>query len=61
MTAGDFTAQTKSMVSGDATATITGPWLIPSYATDGPNTKYATFQIPSGTTQACNTAPGCVK
>ncbi len=52
VTAGDFTAQTKSMVSGDATATITGPWLIPSYASDGPNTKYATFQIPRGTTQA---------
>jgi len=52
VTAGDFTAQTKSMVSGDASATITGPWLIPSYASDGPNTKYGTFQIPTGTTQA---------
>ena len=29
VTAGDFTAQTKSMVSGDASATITGPWLDP--------------------------------
>jgi multiple sugar transport system substrate-binding protein len=52
VTAGDFTAQTKSMTSGDASATITGPWLIGSYATDGPNTKYSTFQIPKGTDQA---------
>src|SRR5689334_23039704 len=52
VTAGDFTGRTKAMVSGDATSTITGPWLVGSYATDGPNTRYATFQIPTGTTQA---------
>ncbi len=52
VTAGDFTAQTKSMTSGDAATTITGPWLIGSYKTDGPNTKFGTFQIPTGTTQA---------
>lgn len=52
VTAGDFTAQTKAMTSGTAATTITGPWLIPSYASDSSKTKFSAFQIPKGTTQA---------
>jgi multiple sugar transport system substrate-binding protein len=52
VTAGDFTGQRSAMTSGEAGATITGPWLIGMYAEDDPDTKFGTFQIPSGTTQA---------
>ena len=52
VTAGDFTAQTKSLVSGRRKRDDHRPVAVRSYATDGPNTKYWTFQIPTGTTQA---------
>lgn len=52
VTAGDFTAQGKAMTSGNAAATISGPWGIGWYTADKSNVKYSTFQIPSGTTQA---------
>jgi multiple sugar transport system substrate-binding protein len=52
VTAGDFTGQRSAMTSGEAGATITGPWLIGMYAEDDPDTKFGTFQIPSGTTEA---------
>lgn len=52
VTAGDFTGQRKAMSSGDASATITGPWLIGMYAEDKSTQKYDAFQIPKGTTQA---------
>ena len=52
VTAGDFTGQRKAMTSGEAGATITGPWLIGMYKEDNPAAKFGTFEIPSGTTQA---------
>ena len=52
VTAGDFTGQRKAMTSGEAGATITGPWLIGMYGEDNPNAKFGTFQIPKGTTEA---------
>jgi multiple sugar transport system substrate-binding protein len=52
VTAGDFTGQRKAMSSGDASATITGPWLIGMMTEDKSTQKVDTFQIPKGTTQA---------
>ena len=52
VTAGDFTGQRKAMSGGDASATITGPWLIGMYAEDKSTQKFDTFQIPKGSTQA---------
>jgi multiple sugar transport system substrate-binding protein len=52
VTAGDFTGQRKAMTSGEAGATITGPWLIGMYKEDNPAAKFGTFEIPAGSTQA---------
>lgn len=52
VTAGDFTAQSKAMTSGDAAATISGPWGVGWFTADQSTVKYSTFPIPSGTTQA---------
>jgi len=52
VTAGEFSAQTAAMVSGTAGMTISGPWTIGSYATDGPDTAYGTFPVPAGTNPA---------
>ena len=52
MTAGDFTGQRKAMSSGEASSTITGPWLIGMMTEDQSTQKVDTFQIPTGTTQA---------
>ena len=48
--AGDFTGQRNAMTSGEAGATISGPWLIGMYAADNAETKFGTFEIPQGTT-----------
>ena len=52
VTAGDFTAQSKAMTSGDAATTISGPWGIGWYTADQSTEKFSTFPIPAGTTQA---------
>lgn len=52
VTAGDFTGQSKAMTSGDAAATISGPWGVSWYTADQSTVKFSTFPIPAGTTQA---------
>lgn len=52
VTAGDFTGQSKAMSSGEAAATISGPWGTAWFTSDQSTEKFSTFPIPSGTTQA---------
>jgi multiple sugar transport system substrate-binding protein len=52
VTAGTFTQQTDAMTSGTAGMTISGPWLIGSYAAQGPDTEFGTFAVPQGTNAA---------
>ena len=52
VTAGDFTGQRKAMSSGDASATITGPWLIGMMTEDQSTQNVRHLPDPKGTTQA---------
>jgi ABC-type glycerol-3-phosphate transport system substrate-binding protein len=52
VTAGEFSAQIAAMTSGTAGMTISGPWVVGSYAADGPDTAFGTFPVPTGTNPA---------